>query len=141
MYSLQQIPDRPNCTYKSGPIVWLSSLDWCNFIQRRVREFYNFQERLSRFVDTPKYGSVMWILTHIIHEVYEHFSRSQIKSKTARPDTASIGGWHHLETAGNLCEPIEPQSHGQGLCMGSHLVYILCCSSPVFVRICDTWLH
>ena len=65
-YSLQQIPDRPNCTYKSGHIVWLSSLDWCNFVQRRVREFYNFQERLSRFVDTPKYGSVMWILTHII---------------------------------------------------------------------------
>ena len=51
------------------PIVWLSSSDWCTFVQRRVREFYNFQERLSRFVDTPKYGSVTWILTHVIQHV------------------------------------------------------------------------
>ena len=121
-----------------------------------------FRKGLTGFVDTPKYGSVTWILTTSSNMLYqssrttssriyspistlkpslkdlaasssmiltspiEHSCKYQkriclrcweawalfwvpTESKTARPNTASIGGH----------------------CVGSHLIHILCCLSPV----------
>ena len=162
-YSPQQIPDRPNCTYKSwtpssGSQVWIGTPSF----RGESGNSTTFRKGLTGFVDTPKYGSVTWILTTSSNMLYqssrttssriyspistlkpslkdlaasssmiltspiEHSCKYQkriclccweawalfwvpTESKTARPNTASIGGH----------------------CVGSHLIHILCCLSPV----------
>ena len=52
------------------PIIWLSTIDWLRFIQRRVKEMSNFQVKLYLFKHpVENYGVLTSILTHIIQHV------------------------------------------------------------------------